>query len=285
LQELEADALTYKWLEAEHVQVQRAKQGERKALAVPEFVDSIRALAIFNVSVANSAVLATARKYQETNLLSKRQLIEVMRLLECFHFQFTALTNSGSTGGTRGRYNRFAVTLEKAQNKQQVATAINDLKEKLRSSLPHRDRAISAFRSIFYAPNLRLNQAQKLRARKLFVAYVLMTFAKSHKLLPAGQSLESWSIEHIKPQSLGTEDWRDPVYSVGNLTLLTNALNGELGDAKLPVKLDALQNGSAYFDSELESWSNKIADFPSDAQIGTRGLRLAEEALDRVWSL
>ncbi|MEU8361053.1 DUF262 domain-containing protein [Nonomuraea sp. NPDC048882] len=286
LQELEVDSSTYEWLEQEHVQVQQAKHGgSRNALAVPEVVDSIRALAIFNVSVANSAVLAAARKYQETNLLSRSRLIEVMRLLENFHFQFTALTNSGSTGGTRGRYNRFAVLLEKAENKDKVAVAIKDLRAKLRSSLPSRSLVTKAFEEIFYAPSLRLNQAQKLRSRKIFVAYVLMTFAKSHKLLPAGQNLETWSIEHIKPQSLGTDNTKNPVYSIGNLTLLTYALNNDLGNAKLPIKLAALRSGSAYFDPELESWSANVAEFPLDDQIASRGARLGEEALDKVWSI
>ncbi|GLX98362.1 DUF262 domain-containing protein [Herbidospora sp. NBRC 101105] len=285
LQELEVDSLAYEWLEQEHIQVQRAKSGHRNALAVPEVVDSIRALAIFNVSVANSAVLAVARKYQETNLLGRSQLIDVMRLLENFHFQFTALTNSGSTGGTRGRYNRFAVLLEKAENKNEVAVAIKDLRKKLQSSLPNRELAAKAFEEIFYAPKLRLTQAQKLRSRKIFVAYVLMTFAKSHMLLPAGQNLETWSIEHIKPQSLGGEDTKDSVYSIGNLTLLTEALNNDLGNAKLPIKLAALRSGSAYFDPDLESWSADVAEFPSDDQIASRAARLGEEALDKVWSI
>ncbi|SDT70322.1 DUF262 domain-containing protein [Actinoplanes derwentensis] len=285
LKELEVDASTYRWLETEHVRTELAKHDERNALAVPEFVDSVRALAIFKVSVANSAILATARKYQETKLLSRGQLIEVLRLLENFHFQFTALTSSSSTGGTRRRYNKFAVTLENANTKQEVADAIHDLKEKLRAGLPNRDPAISAFRGIFYAPKLPLSEAQKLRARKMFVAYVLMTFAKWHKILPAGQNLESWSIEHIKPQSQGTEYWQDSVYSIGNLTLLTKALNSELGDAKLPLKLAALRKGSAYFDPDLESWSADVVDFPSEAQIATRGLNLAQEALENVWSL
>ncbi|MET9943251.1 hypothetical protein ABZ086_36630, partial [Streptomyces halstedii] len=54
LEELERDAETYQWLEAENVQVQPKSRGERNAFAIPEFVDSVRALALFNVSVANS---------------------------------------------------------------------------------------------------------------------------------------------------------------------------------------------------------------------------------------
>jgi hypothetical protein len=285
LNELEVDSRTYEYLDDEDVQVQPKKNGVRNAFAVPEFVDSVRALAIFKVSVANSTVLAIARKYQEGNLVKEAQLVEVMRLVENFHFQFTALTNSGSTGGTRARYNRFAVRLEAASSKAEVAAAIADFKSKLQASLPARQRTEEAFRLLFYAPSLRLNQAQKIRARKVFVAYVLMAFAKAEKLLPAGQNLSSWSIEHIKPQSMGADSHKDPVYSIGNLTLLTTALNSDLGNASLPNKLGALEKGNAYFDSELESWAKSGANFPSDAQIAARAKLLAVDALDRVWRL
>lgn len=285
LEELEVDSLTYQGLEEEQVQVQAKKQSVRNAFALPEFVDGVRALAIFNVSVANSTVLAIARKYQETRLVSQAQVIEVIRLVENFHFQFTALTNSGSTGGTRGRYNRFAVRLESAETRSEVADAIADLKAKLSASLPDRVLALKAFKELFYAPSLHLTQAQKLRARKIFVAYVLMAFAKSEKLIPAGQNLATWSIEHIKPQATATDDFRDPVYSIGNLTLLTSALNSELGDAPLPRKVDALRRGSAYFDAELAAWADSNTEIPSDAQIVNRADLLANQALDRVWYL
>jgi hypothetical protein len=285
LQELEVDSITYKWLEDEDVQVQPKARGERNAFSVPEFVDSVRALAIFNVSVANSTVLAISRKYRETQHVKQAQLIEVMRLVENFHFQFTALTNSGSTGGTRGRYNRFAVRLEAAKSGREVADAISDLRTKLRASLPAREQAGKAFRELFYAPSLQLTQAQKIRARKTFIAYVLMAFAKSRKLLPAGQNLKSWSIEHIKPQVLGGDDCRDPVYSIGNLTLLTSALNSTLGNAPLSKKVEALRKGSAYFDSELDSWERSGDDVPSDTQISKRSELLSSEALDQVWGI
>ncbi|MFE6001447.1 DUF262 domain-containing protein [Streptomyces sp. NPDC056454] len=285
LQELERDSETYQWLEAEHVQVQPRSRSERNAFTIPEFVDSVRALALFNVSVANSTVLAVARKYHETKLIKQSQVIEVLRLVEAFHFQYTALTNSGSTGGTRSRYNRFAVRLEDAKTTADVALAIEDLKEKLRASLPVRSRAHQAFCSLFYAPSLQLNQAQKLRSRKIFIAYVLMSYAKLEGLLPAGQNLATWSIEHIKPQSLASKNRLDPIYSIGNLTLLTARLNGALGDAPLPSKVGALKKGRAFFDAELEKWEASSDDFPSDAQIEARASFLAADALDRVWKL
>lgn len=285
LQELEHDAETYQWLEAEHVQVQPKSRNERNAFAIPEFVDSVRALALFNVSVANSTVLAVARKFRETKFIRQAQVIDVLRLVEAFHFQYTALTNSGSTGGTRSRYNRFAVRLEDAKSIADVALAIEDLKEKLRASLPVRTRPHQAFCSLFYAPSLQLNQAQKLRSRKIFIAYVLMSFAKLEGLLPAGQDLATWSIEHVKPQSMASNNHLDPVYSIGNLTLLTTRLNSSLGDAPLPSKARALKKGRAFFDAELEKWEASSEDFPSDAQIEERARFLADDALDRVWKL
>ncbi|MET9927659.1 MULTISPECIES: DUF262 domain-containing protein [unclassified Streptomyces] len=285
LEELERDAETYQWLEAENVQVQPKSRGERNAFAIPEFVDSVRALALFNVSVANSTALAVARKFQETKLIKHAQVVEVLRLVEAFHFQYTALTNSGSTGGTRSRYNRFAVRLEGAKSTADVALAIEDLKVKLRASLPDRSRSLQAFCSLFYAPSLQLNQAQKLRSRKIFIAYVLMSFAKLEKLLPAGQNLMTWSIEHIKPQSMASKSHLDPVYSIGNLTLLTTHLNSALGDAPFSSKVGELKKGRAFFDAELEKWEKSSEDFPADAQIKARSNFLAVDALDRVWKL
>ncbi|MEJ8644530.1 HNH endonuclease family protein [Streptomyces sp. MS1.HAVA.3] len=285
MHELETDAATYEWLDAEDVQVQVKATGARNAFALPEFVDSIRALAIFNVTVANSTIFAVVRKFQETTLIKQSQAISVLKLVESFHFQYTALTNSTSTGGTRARYNRFAVRLENAKSASEVAAAIADLKKRLHDSLPDRAKAHLAFRSLFYAPKLNLTRAQVLRSRKIFIAYVLMSFAKLEHLLPAGQNLRTWSIEHIKPQSKASLDYRDPVYSIGNLTLLTEGLNSALGDAPLSSKIDELRKGSAYFDPELESWDASSPASPSDAQIDKRSHFMADDALDRVWNL
>lgn len=285
LEELEADSSIYQWLEDANIQVQVPKLGVRNPFAVPEFIDSVRALAIFNVSVANSTLLAVARKYAETTLMSRKQLIQVMRLVENFHFQFTALTNSGSTGGTRARYNRFAVRLEHAKSSQAVAAEIDDLRTKLRASLPPQKQTDTAFRELFYAPSIRLKQSQKVRSSKVFIAYVLMSFAKHHKLLPAGTDPLAWSIEHIKPQAAASGKYDDPVYSIGNLTLLTSGLNSDIGDSDVPTKMPFLEQGSAYFDAVLMKWKDSGADAPTDSQIADRAAVLAIEALKDVWGV
>lgn len=285
LEELEVDSVTYEWLQLEQIQTQPTVKNVRRAFSVPEFVDSIRALAVFGVSVANSTIFAIARKYEESTLVKVADLIEVLSLVEKFHFQFTALTNSGSTGGTRARYNRFAVRLEAATSRDEVKNAIADLRIKLQASLPSQDLARKAFRDLFYAPKVKLTQAQKFRARKNFVTYVLLSFARDAKLLPAGQDFASWTIEHVKPQSEGTTDCHDPVYAIGNLMLLTKEFNVDQGNCSQAAKLGALRKANVYVDPDLDSWGDTGLEFPSDAQIDARSHHLAEEALGRVWSL
>lgn len=166
LEELEVDSYCYANLEIENLRPDSTGRSSKNAFAIPDFTDSVRALALFNVSVANSTIMAVVRKYKYTGLMKVSQVVDVLKMVESFHFQFNALTSSGSTGGTRGRYNRFAVRLEEAKTKKEVQEAIDDLRSRLRASLPAPITAKSAFAELFYAPKLTLTQAQKTKARK-----------------------------------------------------------------------------------------------------------------------
>lgn len=286
LEELEEDATLYAKLDDEAVQLMPKKGRSRHALSVAEFVDSLRALAILNVSVANSAILAVARKYEHGHLVSQSQLVHVSRMIETFHFQFTALVNSGSTGGTRARYNRFAVRLENSSTKKEVAEAVADLQARLKASLPPRSSTVKAFCNLFYAPKLKLTEAQKPRARRIFITFILMGLAKYNKLVPAGQDLTTWSVEHLKPQSHGSTDLADTVYSIGNLALLAPALNGQLGSLSISGKIAVLKNSNVFLDQEIQSWAAGEQDeAPTDEQIRDRANHLAAEAIDKVWTL
>jgi hypothetical protein len=161
LEELEVDSKIYSYLHKEDITPQ-TKSSVRNAFAVPEFVDSVRALAVFDISVANSALLAIARKYnEESRIVTQANLIEVGRLIENFHFQFSAMTNGGSTGGTRSRYNNFAVSLTAAKTKKEISDAIKDLQERLKNSLPEISRVEEEFKKLFYSPELNIRQHQK----------------------------------------------------------------------------------------------------------------------------
>ncbi|WP_344060805.1 DUF262 domain-containing HNH endonuclease family protein [Terrabacter lapilli] len=286
LEELEFDSIVYQYIDEVDLVIDKSELGVKSALKIPEVGDTLRALAVFNVSVANSALLAIVRKYEKTALITKKNVIEACRAIEDFHFQFTALMNSGSTGGTRGRYNRFAVELEEASSKQAVREAVESFKVKLAGSLPDADKAKEAFAKLFYAPNSRLTNAQKRRSRKHFISYVLLKFAQDNKTLPVGQDLTSWTIEHIRPQKLASGEVGSPEYSIGNLALLTSGANGDLGDGDLTAKRTGLNAYVPWKDPELSKW---LADNTKDevlaADISARAESLADVAVDVVWAI
>lgn len=286
LEELEYDSIAYQYLDDLNLVVDRSALRDGSALALPQVVETIRALALFNVSVANSAVLAMVRKYEETDLMQTADVVAICRAIESFHFQFTALKNSGSTGGTRGRYNRFAVELEEASSRQAVAQTIASFQEKLESSLPSARDAKEAFAQLFYAPRAKLTNAQKRRSRKAFIAYVLLRIAQHDKTLTLGQDWTSWTIEHIRPQGLASGEVGSAEYSIGNLTLLTSAANGELEDGDLSAKRSGLRTFAPWKDANLLEWiddGSKADVLASD--IEARANALADLAVDAVWSI
>ncbi|MEV0890243.1 DUF262 domain-containing protein [Promicromonospora sp. NPDC050262] len=286
LEELEFDSVTYQCLEDVDLVIDPSALTAKSALRVPEVVDSIRALALFNVSVANSALLAVVRKYEKSTLMRRKDLVGACRAIENFHFQFTALKNSGSTGGTRSRYNRFAAELERASSKLAVQSSIKSLKERLAGSLPASSDAEEAFARLFYAPKVRLNSAQKLRSRKHFIAYVLLRFAQGNNALPAGQSLAAWTIEHIRPQSQASGEIGALEYSIGNLVLLTSGANGNLGDGDLAEKRAGLRAYVPWKDDELSTWledDTKVELLSND--ITARAELLAGLAVKSVWAV
>lgn len=287
LAELEFDSVTYQYLQDVNLVIEKNVLAPKSALRISEVGDTLRALALFNVSVANSAILAIVRKYEETSVLQQKDLVEACRAIENFHFQFTALTNSGSTGGTRGRYNRFAVELENASSKPAIQAAIQSFKKRLAGSLPTESDAKKAFNALFYAPNSkRLTKAQKHRSRKLFIAYVLLRFAQVNKVLPAGQELAAWTVEHIRPQSQSSGEIQSAEYSIGNLTLLTSAANGDLGDGDLSKKRSGLKDYALWLDAALSAWvGDDTKDELLPADISTRARLLANLAIDSTWAI
>lgn len=286
LNELEEDADTYALIIGASTTFPAQSPSKKLALADEVVQDAITALRIFSVTVAIPAVLAILRKYDNSSFMSDRQLHQSIQAIENFHFQFTQLAKTGSTGGTRGRYNRFAVDLTSATNGKEVGAAISGLRSKLEASLPPRKRALDGFSELFYAPNAPLTNAEKKRGSKILISYVLLRLAHHDKTLPRSQDWSSWSIEHIKPQSKAQNpsSTKDPIYCVGNLALLTPKANVDLRDSSFAEKRVNLMKYSQNKDEVLNSWlEDPTIEHLSDEQLIARRDRLAEHAVDVVW--
>ncbi|MDQ1201977.1 DUF262 domain-containing protein [Rhodococcus sp. SORGH_AS_0303] len=286
LAELEFDSRVYTNLEADYKQFPPKMSRVRNALSIPEVQDAINGLNIFKVTVANSAIIALVRKFDNTNLITERQVKRTIRAIESFHFQFNAMANSGSTGGTRGRYNRFSVSLEKASTKVEVTAAIDDFVARLRGSLPSRNTVVDAFSGLAYAPKLKLTNAQRNSGSTDLIRYILVTIAQRMGQLPPAQHASNWTIEHIAPQSTATSSFEDPLYSIGNLTLLSEQANSSLGDEAFRKKKSVLKRSAVPKDATLESWTRKAAGFePNANDVVKRAKALAELAVTETWKI
>lgn len=285
LEELEVDASIYKYLDAGCREFPKEDRGARISLAVREVQDAICALAAFNVTVANSAVLALIRKFEETSILSQKNLVRAICAIEKFHFQNTQLASSGSTGGTRGRYNRFAVEIDRAETAGEVCSAVDRLIEKLRGSLPKPEIVKARFGDIFYAPGIPLVNAQRKLGDQEIVRYVLMSIAKCEGAVQSTRRSEDWTIEHILPQANASGVTTDPVYGIGNLTLLAKGKNSSVGSGDFRSKRDQLRDYSVLHDVTLSRWiEDPHIESLTEYEILRRSNALSEYAIDVVWS-
>lgn len=296
LKELEEDARIYIHLNTQEIKTELNKGKEREFRKLADVVDSIRALQIFGVSVANSALLSAVRAYHSGSL-TERDLKRLTRSLENYHFLYNALGAVGSNGGMRKRYNRFAINLaEKAQESRDKSTlhrnckkCVDDLIDSLReSSLKLKERGIDSFRKLFYTGGP-LSARERLYGRASLIQYVLLTIAQRINSAPSGAGFNTndLSIEHIVPKSRRNSNSANTNYiiTIGNLTVLKKKLNNDLGDADFDKKRKVLRS-ALLRDPVLQSWlDNQDLTTLSQADIQKRTDALAEIAVNEVWAL
>ena len=96
---------------------------------------SLEAIQLFKLSQPLPALLSLVRAYKDKKI-KYAKLKEAVRAIENFHFQFTAITSSRSSGGISAMYSSFAQRLFASSNSQEAADEIQRLKVKLRERIP-----------------------------------------------------------------------------------------------------------------------------------------------------
>lgn len=287
---LEEDAQIYTHLDTMFIQTLPNKGNELNFRKLPKVVDSIRALKIFNVSVANSALLAAIRKYHQGKMYEK-DLQCLTRTLEHYHFHYNALGAVGSNGGMRKRYNRLANSIFEARSKRACKQLVSELVSALRSSATDKgllDRTKVNFSQLFYSGN-KLTSKDRATGRAALIQYVLTKLAQDISDFSCGHAFNTadFSIEHIMPKSTCKDgDSNDcPVYSLGNLTILKKDKNNKLGDRIFAEKRDTLRKANL-LDDCLASWINdETKEEITVDDIHQRASFLREYAFANVWTL
>jgi hypothetical protein len=233
---------------------------------------SLGAMQLFKVSQQTPATLSLVRAYKN-GIIKYSKLRDTLSAIEKFHFLFTAITSSRSSGGISAMYSSFARKLFEAKDSQEAANEIGQLVDKLRARRPSLDEFKVAFREVVYT---NVNSKQRNLVR-----YILRKVSE-HFGYKYASEYEELTIEHIHPQSMidvgGWDSFN--VGQLGNLMFLDQKANGLLDTKEPKVKVAHLIASGYTVPDELkaiEEWTPELALARTDL--------IAELAYTRIWSI
>ncbi|MBV4469382.1 DUF262 domain-containing protein [Pseudomonas siliginis] len=230
---------------------------------------SLGGLQLFKVSQPTPAVLSLTRAYKDSKIKYGKYR-DALSAIEKFHFVFTAITSSRSSGGISAMYSAFARKLFESETSQEAADEISEFIDKLRAKRPSIDEFVVAFREISYT-----NANSK---QKNLVRYILRAISEFYSYkYPC--DMDELTIEHLHPQSMvggGWDEWN--VGQIGNLIFLDQKFNEKLKTNKIEDKLSKLSANGYVIPTELiglVTWTPEQALARTDL--------LAKAAYEKVW--
>lgn len=236
-----------------------------------EIIASLRAMRIFKISQHTPGVLSLVRA-NKSGLITDKTLKRALKAIEDFHFLFTAVTSSRSSGGISAMYSSFGRRLFEASEANRAGIVINELIDKLGERKPTLSEFIAGFEQLAFT-----NQNTK---QSNLVRYILQKLAK-HQKLAFSDDAANLTIEHIYPQSKINTTWTgDIVGSLGNLILLTQKDNGKLKDGDFEKKVEFLKTLSGSVPEDVlisQDWTIE--------RVRARTQELAEIAYNEIWKI
>ncbi|SDT16216.1 DUF262 domain-containing protein [Microterricola viridarii] len=234
---------------------------------------SLEALAVFGIVQPAPLLLALLRARTDAQKLSAGQFNKTLQVIERFHFQHTVVSQLRSSGGVSEMYAKAARELSATRNDaQKRATVLNDIRKKLVDRAPDPEQFVLAFQERFLFTNDYTRDSKLIR-------YVLENFLRDAAPSTTTQQL---TIEHIMPQrDLSRGASLDTVGALGNLILVSEAVNHKLGDKPFEAKRAILAKEGVSYDIggvlDQSQWSA--------VEVAQRTSILAKRAIDRVWKL
>lgn len=232
--------------------------------------ESLEALRIFGVDQPAPFVLAILRALDDKVIklpLAKRAL----RSVENYHFIFTAITGTSSSGGITKMYALHAREVSGAANAQAASTSIDNLIAKLK--IPSED--------VFVASFLELGYSSAATKQKRLIQYILGREYAAN-CTGATPDFTRMTIEHVLPESSAsaTVD-AETIASIGNLIFVDEDLNVKLDSKPFSRKKQLLKAArQVWVPPEILSASTW-----NQAAIEARARNLAEVAYRQLWKL
>jgi len=226
---------------------------------------ALDALNIFRIRMSVPMILSVMREWDAGGLKPKH-VRETLLSLESFHFIFNAVTSQRATGGLAGMFALHARQLHVAKFKDKLSVC-RELRGKLRDRLPPLDDFVLGFREITFT--------EREAKQKALVRYILGKIAVH---LGSQLDMARMSIEHIAPQSSTSSG--DVIGQIGNLILVTEDVNQELGNKTFPAKKRILQQSNIPLDEPIASRAKWDAN-----AIEARTKWLGRLAYEKIWKV
>lgn len=245
------------------------KKWRLEELAVKE---ALEALLLMRVRQQLPFVLSVLQEYS-TGGINLKHAKRALSAVEKFHFIFTAITSQRSSGGISFMYALHARQLQSANTKAEKISEIDALIGKLRDKLPPYQQFESNFRGIL--------ASEKFTKKKNLVKYILGRMSREVGKLDL--AFDRMTIEHIAHQSQqkGSSFTEEQVAEIGNLLLVDERLNEQLGTKQFIEKKGILEKAnSVWKDDYLTKQTAWTA-----ASIRNRSDFLAKIAFDKVWKI
>ena len=192
-----------------------------------DIAKSFVALQMFKVVQPAPALLSLVRAYRNKKI-KLGKLAEALKAIEKFHFQFTSVTSSRSSGGISGMYSSFGRKLFSATDSNNAAIEIKSLIQKLserRPSLPE-----------FQAGFAEIVQTNIQSKQKALVRYILSEVSLYEKSTHVGDH-DDLTIEHLFPQSAMDNFWTPEIVGqIGNLLFIDRETNKEIDSLPFQAK-------------------------------------------------
>jgi uncharacterized protein with ParB-like and HNH nuclease domain len=264
LNDLEKDAVTYR-----EINETSAGKWEKNELSIKGSLD---AMFLFKVKQEIPMVFSIMRDYKK-GIIKNKDAANVLRAIENFHFVFTAITSQRSSGGISQMYASSAKNFATLKTREDKLKIIKELCEKIGQKIPSYQEFEANFMEICYTNNI--------TKQKSLIKYVL---SKIHAVYTKDTvtNYDLMTIEHILPQSkIGHDGYTDKeIGQLGNLILIPQELNGELGDKEFLDKRGVLEQNGVFLDEkvrEASTWERE--------QIEDRTKWMAKLAYDKIWKI
>ncbi|MEA0553581.1 DUF262 domain-containing protein [Lysinibacillus irui] len=231
--------------------------------------DSLAAMNIFSVT-QHRTILLSLFEGKRKGIIKQKYFLEIIKLLENFHFKFNAITSS-RVSNIESKYSTFARKIREAKDSNDIIKIVEEIKMFFEANQPNYSTFKQNFMKLYYTKN---NTSDK----KL-IQYILRKFEKyyqgTNELKPSNLSLE-----HIMSES--TNEYR--IGLIGNILPLDKELNSEIGDVGFIDKLEGYRKSNyrtvekfieQYGDNEV--WS--IED------IEARTMALSALAYNDIWKI